>query len=120
ALPGFAIAGMFGGVSARDVGVVLAVLLATLTFISAVGLLFSALARTSILAALYTYSAVYALALGSLLAYLVGASIQSEAMFRPLLSINPFVALITIPEGLANNVQQTLPYQYRAALDPAV
>src|SRR5919198_4169840 len=78
-LPGFAIAWMFGGVSARDVGLALAVLLATLIFISAVGLLFSALARTSTIAALYTYAFVYLLALGSLMAYLVGASTQNEA-----------------------------------------
>src|SRR5919202_2048654 len=41
-LPGFAIAWMFGGVSGRDVGLALAVLLASVTFISAVGVFFSA------------------------------------------------------------------------------
>jgi len=119
ALPGFAIAWMFGGVSARDVGVVLAVLLGTLAFISALALLFSALARTSTLAALYTYSAVYLLAIGSLMAYLVGASLQSETFVRPFLAANPFVALVTIPESLSSSLQQTLPYQCRAVLDPA-
>jgi ABC-type transport system involved in multi-copper enzyme maturation permease subunit len=119
-LPGFAIAWMFGGVSARDVALALAVLLATLTFICAVGLLFSALARTSTLAALYTYSTVYLLALGSLMVYLVGASTQNEVAVRPLLSLNPFVAMLTIPETLSSSLQQTLPFQYRPSLDPAV
>jgi ABC-type transport system involved in multi-copper enzyme maturation permease subunit len=119
ALPGFAIAWMFGGVSGRDVGLFLVVLMATLALISAVGLLFSAVARTSTLAALYTYAAVYILALGSLLVYLIGASTQNESMVRPLLSLNPFVALITVPEGVTSSLQQTLPYQYRGALDLA-
>jgi ABC-type transport system involved in multi-copper enzyme maturation permease subunit len=118
-LPGFAIAWMFGGVSLRDVGLALTVLIATLAFICAVGLLCSALARTSTLAALYTYGVVYLLAIGSLMAYLVGASVQNEALVRPLLAFNPFIALISIPEAISNTLQQTLPFQYRPALDLA-
>lgn len=119
AIPGFAIAWMFGGVSARDVGLALAVLLATITFISAAGLFFSAVTRSSTVAALYTYGFVYLLAIGSLMVYLVGASLQNEALVRPLLSLNPFVALITIPEAMTSNLQLTLPFQYRSALDPS-
>src|SRR5919198_4686606 len=118
ALPGFAIAWMFGGVSGRDVGLVLIVVGASLAFISAVGLLCSALARSSTLAALYTYVVVYGLAIGSLTAYVLGASTQNELAVRPLLSLNPFVALATIPEGIASSLQQALPYQYRAVFDP--
>jgi ABC-type transport system involved in multi-copper enzyme maturation permease subunit len=118
-LPGFAIAWMFGGVSLRDVGLALVVLVATLAFICAVGLLCSALARTSTLASLYTYGVVYLLAIGSLMGYLVGASIQNEGLVRPLLAFNPFVALITIPDAVSSTLQQTLPFQYRPALDPA-
>jgi ABC-type transport system involved in multi-copper enzyme maturation permease subunit len=117
ALPGFAIAWMFGGVALRDVVLMLLVLVGTVTFISAVGLFFSALSRSSTIAALYTYAVVYLLALGSLLCYLVGASIQSEMMVRPLLALNPFVALLTIPDGITSGLQQVLPFQYRAALD---
>jgi ABC-type transport system involved in multi-copper enzyme maturation permease subunit len=116
-LPGFAIAWMFGGVSVRDVAIALALLVATVAFISAIGLLFSALARSSTLAALYTYSVIYLVALGSLMAYLVGASVQNEALVRPLLSLNPFIALLTVPEALSGSLQQTLPFQYRPALD---
>src|SRR5205823_6340743 len=101
-----------------NVGLVLAVVSASLAFVSAVGLLFSALARTSTLAALYTYVVVYGLAIGSLMAYLLGASMQNEAMVRPFLSLNPFVALATIPDGITSSLQQTLPFQYRAAFDP--
>jgi ABC-type transport system involved in multi-copper enzyme maturation permease subunit len=118
-IPGFAIAWMFGGVSVRDVGLVLLLAFATLLFICAIGLLFSAVARTSAMAALYTYAAVYALALGSLLAYLIGASTQNESAVRPLLSLNPFVALLTIPDTLVTSLQQTLPFPYRPALDLA-
>jgi ABC-type transport system involved in multi-copper enzyme maturation permease subunit len=117
ALPGFAVAWMFGGVDLRDVALMLLVLLATVTCISAVGLLFSALSRSSTLAALYTYAVVYLLAIGSLMAYLVGASIQNEMAVRPLLALNPFVALLSIPDGLTSGLQQILPFQYRAALD---
>jgi ABC-type transport system involved in multi-copper enzyme maturation permease subunit len=118
-LPGFAIAWMFGGVSLRDVGLALVVLIVTLAFICAVGLLCSALARTSTLAALYTYGVVYLVAIGSLMGYLVGASIQGEGLVRPLLALNPFVALITIPDSVSSTLQQTLPFQYRPALDLA-
>jgi ABC-type transport system involved in multi-copper enzyme maturation permease subunit len=116
-LPGFAIAWMFGGVSFRDAALTTGVALATVVFVCCVGLLFSAVARTSTLAALYTYSAVYFLSLGSLMAYLIGASVQQEAIVRPLLSLNPFVALLTIPETLVSGLQQTLPFQYRTSLD---
>jgi ABC-type transport system involved in multi-copper enzyme maturation permease subunit len=116
-IPGFAVAWMFGGVSARDVALSLALLLATILFISAVGLFFSAVASGSTLASLYTYAVVYLLALGSLMAYVVGASTQNEALVRPLLSLNPFVALITIPETMTGNLQLVLPFQYRPALD---
>lgn len=118
-LPGFAVAWMFGGVSFLDVGLTLAILLATVTFICAIGLLFSATARDSTIAALYTYGVVYLLALGSLMAYLVGASSQNEGLARPLLALNPFVALATIPDNISTSLQQILPYQYRPALDAA-
>ena len=117
ALPGFAVAWMFGGVSLRDVGLALLILLLTITFISAVGLFFSAIARTSTVAALYTYAVVYVLAIGSLMAYMIGASTQNEAAVRPLLGLNPFMALVSIPEGVTNSLQLTLPFQYRGALD---
>ena len=117
AIPGFAIAWMFGGVSARDVALAALVLLATVAFISAVGLFFSAVTRSSTLAALYTYAFVYLLAIGSLTVYLVGTSLQHETLVRPLLSLNPFVALVSIPEVLSSNLQLTLPFQYRPALD---
>ena len=118
-LPGFAIAWMFGGVSPRDIGLALLVLVTTLAFICAVGLVCSALARSSTLAALYTYGVVYLVTVGSLLGYLVGASAQSEALVRPLLALNPFVALLTIPDSISSTLQQTIPSQYRAALDLA-
>lgn len=120
ALPGFAIAWMFGGVSLRDVGLTAVVAVASITFVCCVGLLFSAVARTSTLAALYTYSVVYFLAIGSLMAYLIGASTQQESIVRPLLSLNPFVALLTIPDTVAGGFQQTFPFQYRGSLDVTV
>lgn len=117
ALPGFAVAWMFGGVSIREAGLALAVLVASVTFISAVGLLCSALARSSTLAALYTYAVVYLLAIGSLMGYLLGASTQNEATARPLLALNPFLALISVADGVSGSLQLILPYQYRGAFD---
>jgi ABC-type transport system involved in multi-copper enzyme maturation permease subunit len=119
AVPGFAIAWMFGGVSIRDVALALAILFATIVFISAAGLFFSAFAHSSTVAALYTYAFTYLLALGSLMVYLIGASTQNEPTVRPFLSLNPFVALVTIPETMTSNLQLTLPFQYRGAFDPS-
>ena len=117
ALPGFAVAWMFGGVSIRDVGLAIAIVLATIAFISAIGLFFSAVARSSTIAALYTYAVVYLLAIGSLMVYMIGASTQNEAVVRPVLALNPFFAFISVADGITGSLQLTLPFQYRGALD---
>lgn len=117
AVPGFAVAWMFGGVSWLDVALTAVVVVACVMFVSAVGLLCSTLARSSTIAALYTYAVVYLIALGSLTVYLIGAALQNETAVRPLLAVNPFVTLATIPDSLVPSLQQTLPYQYRGALD---
>jgi ABC-type transport system involved in multi-copper enzyme maturation permease subunit len=119
AVPAFSIAWMFGGVSARDVGLTLLVVVCTLAAITAVGLLCSTLARSSTLAALYTYTIVYFVAIGSLAIYLIGAALQTEATVRPLLTLNPFVALLTIPDSVTTALQQVLPFQFRPALELA-
>jgi hypothetical protein len=51
------------------------------------------------------------------MAYLVGASSQNEPAVRPLLALNPFVALLSVPEGITASLQQLLPFQYRAAME---
>ncbi len=116
-VPGFAIAWMFGGVSPRDALMALALLLSTVLFISACGILISSLVQSSVLASLYCYGIAFMLGYGTLLLYVVGASIQNEAIVRPVLAFNPFVALATIPDQLAGQVAQTMPFQYRAMLD---
>ncbi|MCC7105274.1 MAG: ABC transporter permease subunit [Chloroflexi bacterium] len=116
-LPGFAIAWMFGGVATKDAAIALVVVLATVMFVSACGLFVSALSRSSVLASLAGYGLAFFIGLGTLLVYIVGASTQNEAIVRPLLSLNPFIALATIPDQLALQVAQTMPFQYRSMLD---
>lgn len=116
-IPGFSIAWMFGGVSPREVVVGAAILLATVLFLCAWGVFISSLTRSSVMASLATYGLAFLVGLGSLLIYIIGASTQNEALVRPLLALNPFVALATIPDQLALQVKETLPFQYRAMLD---
>jgi ABC-type transport system involved in multi-copper enzyme maturation permease subunit len=117
ALPGFAMAWMFGGVPAVDVILTLLLLVAALWLFAAIGLFCSALGRTSAVAALYAYGLIFLLGTGTLAAYLIGASLQMESAVRPLLALNPFVVLFSVPDQISGQVAQLLPFQYRPLLD---
>jgi ABC-type transport system involved in multi-copper enzyme maturation permease subunit len=117
AVPGFAMAWMFGGVPAVDVILTVVLLLAALFLFSAIGLFCSTIGRTSTLAALYAYGLVFLLGTGTLALYLMGASAQAEGLVRPLLALNPFVTLLSVPDQISGQVAQLLPFQYRPLLD---
>ena len=117
AIPGFAMAWMFGGVAAVDVILTVLLLLSALWLFSAIGLFCSALGRTSAVAALYAYGLIFLLGTGTLALYLIGASLQMEGAVRPLLALNPFIVLLSVPDQISSQVAQLLPFQYRPLLD---
>ncbi|MFN8524026.1 MAG: hypothetical protein U0821_13090 [Chloroflexota bacterium] len=117
ALPGFAVSWMFGGTAAVDVLLTTLLLLASLLLFVSIGLFCSARAGSSAVAALYTYTVVTLLGWGTLAAYIVGASVSAESSVRPLLALNPWVALLSVPDQVAGQVAQVLPFQYRGLLE---
>lgn len=117
AIPGFAVAWMFGGVPAVDVILTSLLLVAALGLFSAIGLFCSAVGRTSAVAALYAYGFIFLLGTGTLAVYLIGASLQAEAAVRPLLALNPFVVLFSVPDQISGQIAQLLPFTYRPLLD---
>ncbi len=117
AVPGFAMAWMFGGVAAVDVILTALLLLAALWLFAAIGLFCSSIARASSVAALYAYGLVFLLGTGTLAIYLIGASVQMESAVRPLLALNPFISLFSVPDQISGQLAQLLPFQYRPLLD---
>ncbi len=119
AVPGFAMAWMFGGVAVVDVILTVLLLLSALWLFAAIGLFCSSLGRTSAVAALYAYAFIFLLGTGTLALYLIGASVQMEGVVRPLLALNPFVVLLSVPDQISSQLAQLLPFQYRPLLDSA-
>ncbi|MFN0072739.1 MAG: ABC transporter permease [Chloroflexota bacterium] len=115
--PGFTVAWYYGGVGWSEIIPMLAVTLTSLWLLVCLGVFISALTRSSMLAALFAYCGVFLLSFGTLGLYLIGASLQMEAWVRPLLFVNPFTSLITVPDAISSQVAQILPFQYRALLD---
>jgi ABC-2 type transport system permease protein len=119
AVPGFAMAWMFGGVGPVDVLLTVLLLLATVCLFCSIGVFCSSLGRTSAVAALYAYAIVFLLGTGTLALYFIGASAQMEATVRPLLALNPWITLFSVPDQISGQVAQLLPFQYRPLLDSA-
>lgn len=117
AVPGFAMAWMFGGVGAVDLVLTTVLLLATVCLFSAIGVFCSSLGRTSAVAALYAYAIIFLFGLGTLAAYVIGAANQMEALVRPLLALNPWITLFAVPEQISSQVAQILPFTYRPLID---
>jgi ABC-type transport system involved in multi-copper enzyme maturation permease subunit len=115
--PGFSIAWYYGGVGWAEIIPTLSVTLTSLWLLICLGVFISSFTRSSMLAALFAYCAVFLLSFGTLGLYLIGASLQMEAFVRPLLILNPFASLITIPDTISAQVAQILPFQYRPLLD---
>ena len=117
ALPGFAMAWMFGGIGVVDVVLTVVLLLASICLFASIGVFCSALGRTSAVAALYAYGIVFILGMGTLALYVVGASNQFEGVVRPILALNPWLTLFALPEQLSSQVAQALPIAYRPIID---
>jgi ABC-type transport system involved in multi-copper enzyme maturation permease subunit len=117
AVPGFAMAWMFGGVGPVDLVLTTVLLLASVCVFSAIGVFCSALGRTSAVAALYAYGIIFLLGMGTLGLYIIGAANQMEAMVRPMLALNPWITLFAVPEQISSQVAQILPFTYRPLID---
>ena len=117
ALPGFAMAWMFGGVGVVDVVLTIVLLLVSVCLFAAIGVFCSAMGRTSAVAALYAYGFVFLLGMGTLAVYFVGAANQMEGMVRWVLALNPWLTLVALPEQLSGQVAQVLPITYRPIID---
>jgi len=117
ALPGFAMAWMFGGVGVVDVVLTTVLLLASICLFAAIGVFCSALGRTSAVAALYAYGFVFLLGMGTLAIYFVGAANQMEGTVRWVLALNPWLTLMVLPEQLSGQIAQILPIAYRPIID---
>jgi len=117
AVPGFAMAWMFGGVGPIDLVLTTVLLIAAVCLFSAIGVFCSSLGRTSAVAALYAYGLIFLLGMGTLAIYVVGAANQMEGTFRPLLALNPWVTLFAVPEQISSQVAQILPFQFRPLID---
>lgn len=117
ALPGFAMAWMFGGVGPIDIILTTVLLFAAVCLFSAIGVFCSSLARTSAVAALYAYGLISLLWLGTFAVYLVGATNQWEGVARPILALNPWLTLFAVPEQISSQVAQILPIAYRPIID---
>jgi ABC-type transport system involved in multi-copper enzyme maturation permease subunit len=115
--PGFSVAWYYGGVGWGEIIPALAVTLTTLWLLVTFGVFISSFARSSMLAALYAYCGVFLLTFGTLGVYIIGASLQVEAFVRPVLILNPFASLLTVPDAISAQVAQVLPFQYRSLLD---
>ena len=55
--------------------------------------------------------------MGHIALYFIGASAQMEATVRPLLALNPWISLFSVPDQISGQVAQMLPFQYRPLLD---
>src|SRR5215212_3792026 len=118
-LPGFTVAWYYGGVTGAEMGPVLLLVASTLFFLVCGGVFISSLTRSPVLAALYAYCGVFLLTFGTLAVYLMGASLSMEPFVRPILILNPFASLLTVPDQISAQAAQVLPFQYRPVLEQA-
>jgi hypothetical protein len=116
-LPGFTVAWYYGGVTWAEIAPVLILVTATLFFLVCGGVFISAFTRSPVLAALYAYCGVFLLTFGTLAVYFIGASLSIEPIVRPILILNPFTSILTIPDQITAQVAQVLPFQYRPLLE---
>jgi ABC-type transport system involved in multi-copper enzyme maturation permease subunit len=117
AIPGFAMAWMYGGVPLVDAALTALLLLSALWLFAAIGLFCSSIASTSAVAALYGYGLILLLGTGTLALYLMGASAHMESAVRPLLALNPFIVLLSVPDQISGQAAQLMPLAYRPLLD---
>lgn len=118
-LPGFTVAWYYGGVNWAEIGPILMLVASTLFFLVCGGVFISSFTQSPVIAALYAYCGVFLLTFGTLAVYFIGASVSMEPIVRPILVLNPFTSLLTVPDQISAQVAQVLPFQYRPILEQA-
>ncbi len=95
-VPMFSIVLMFGGLSLRTAGSALVVLLMTALLFGSIGLIYSTLIDSTLVASVMAYGTVLVLFLGSFIGYSVGSFMSSSAIVQIFLFLSPLAALMSV------------------------
>lgn len=116
ALPLFAPAWSFGGVTTDHLVVLLSVATSATLLFSALGVLLGALLRSALTAALFAQGIALFLLFGTLGLHLAVAVLGSNDSLKPLLWLNPFLALLSGGGTVAEAFARQAPAPFRGAL----
>jgi ABC-type transport system involved in multi-copper enzyme maturation permease subunit len=116
ALPVFAAAWLFGGVTPAEAGPALLVVALSVLLFAALGVFFSTFVPSSLAAALYAYLVINLMTLGTAAIYLVAASVRLGDTAAPLVYLNPYLAVLAASEPLRQDLSGLLPLSQRALL----
>lgn len=117
-LPTLAVAWLFGGVQPLQAATALLLIAAALAGFAAIGVLCSALTESPLRSALFSYLAVAVCVFGSFLAHTAAVFGGAGPVLRPLLVVNPFVALASAFELLGGQADANLPLGIKGWLTP--
>jgi ABC-type transport system involved in multi-copper enzyme maturation permease subunit len=116
ALPVFAAAWLFGGVTPTEAGPALLVVGMSVLLFAALGVFFSTFVPSSLAAALYAYLVINLMTLGTAAIYLVAASVRMGDTVAPLVYLNPYLAVLAASDPLRQDLSGLLPLSQRALL----
>jgi ABC-type transport system involved in multi-copper enzyme maturation permease subunit len=119
-IPIFAVSWAFGGASLADVLLASAVIAASLYLFASIGVLCSAYSRSSPIAAVWAMLVTTLFGMGTVAVYIASANAGAESAMRPILALNPWIALITVPEQITGQVASQVPPAFRGLLDSYV
>jgi hypothetical protein len=115
-IPFFAPAWSFGGVQLDQVIALITILCTATLFFCALGVFFGAVMRGSLQAALFAQAAALFLLFGTLGLHLAFVILSGNDIFRPLLWLNPFLALLSGGGGATDSFARGAPAAYRTVL----
>lgn len=116
ALPAFAPAWTFGGVGFREIGLAALIIVATALLMVAVSVFFSAIASSSLAAAMYAYCIAWLVGPGIVSLYLIASAFNAGDWLRPLLYFDPLLAMLSVPEALGEQAAPFLPSNIKGLL----
>jgi ABC-type transport system involved in multi-copper enzyme maturation permease subunit len=114
--PFFAPAWSFGGVQSDQVIALVTILCTTTLFFCAVGVFFGSLLRGSLQAALFAQAVAHFLLFGTLGLELAVVILGGSDIFKPLLWLNPFLALLSGGGAATEAFARSAPAAYRSVL----
>lgn len=114
--PFFAPAWSFGGVQSDQIIAMLTILCTTTLFFTALGVFFGALLKGVLQAALFAQGVALFVLFGTLGLEVAFLALGSSDVFRPLLWLNPFLALLSGGGGATDAFARTAPAAYRSVL----